>query len=176
MIIAICSPGQSMVRRWAERNAPHDLVLTVNAAAKVVESDWVCAADKVWYRGLFGDTAKRPRIGYLTAPDAINDAKAYDPGKEMRDWPSVPLIGRHHEQGRPIAWSIQSAMCFAAQLGARHVILYGADGAKSVGTIDASGYKGEDRTDDRWAREERDMAFTTEMLAGEGISVERIAP
>lgn len=176
MIIAICCPGQSFVRRWSEATSKHDLVIAVNAAAKFTESDWVCAADKVWYRGLFGSEVKPPRIGYLVSNDAVKDAKQFSPDHAVLGWENVALIHEHTKQGRPINWSVQAALCLADQLGADHVILYGADGRKSVGTIDASGYKGEDRSAERWEREESDLAFTIAMLAGRNTTVQRIEP
>lgn len=175
MIIAICCPGQSMVRRWSEAQTKHDLVIAVNAAAKLIEADWICAPDKVWYRGLFGTDVKHPRAGYLVAPDALTDARSFTTAQVLT-WDNVALIHQHKAEGRPINWGVQSALCFAEQLGADHVILYGADGRRSVGTIDASGYKGEDRTAERWEREENDLAFTIAMLASRGTTVQRIEP
>jgi hypothetical protein len=175
VIAAICCPGQSLMRRWSERTTSHDLVIAVNNAAKLIDSDWVCAADKSWYRGLFGTEIKPPRTGYLVAPDAADDAQAFT-ASQVITWENVALIHQHAKQGRPINWSVQSALCLAEQLGARHVILYGADGRRSVGPIDAAGYRGEDRTAERWEREERDIAYTVEMLAGLGTTVQRIEP
>lgn len=175
MIVAVCCPGQSLMRRWSERTVSHDLVIAVNAAAKLIESDWVCAADKSWYRGLLGSEVKHPRAGYLVAPDAAGDAKVFT-AAQVITWENVALIHQHFKEGRPVNWSVQAALCLAEQLGARHVTLYGADGRRSVGTIDASGYKGEDRTTERWEREENDLAFTIAMLAGRGTTVQRIEP
>lgn len=175
MIAAVCCPGQSLMRRWMESTTKHDLVITVNAAANLMDADWVCAADKSWYRGLLKPCVLPPRVGYLVAPDAAADARAFT-SSQVITWENVALIHRHFKEGRPVNWSVQAALCLAEQLGADHVILYGADGRRSVGTIDASGYKGEDRTAERWEREENDLAFTIAMLAGRGTTVERIAP
>lgn len=175
MIVAIACPGQSFARRWAESTVRHDAVIAVNAAAKLVDSDWVCAADPAWYRGLFGSEVKHPRSGYLVAPHAADDARAFTQA-EVITWDNVSLIHEHFKQGRPISWSVQAALCLAEQLGAREVILYGADGRRSVGTIDASGYKGEDRSAERWEREESDLAFTIAMLADRKTTVQRIEP
>lgn len=153
----------------------HDLVITVNAAANLMDSDWVCAADKSWYRGLLKPCVLPPRGGYLVAPDAEADARAFT-SSQVITWENVSLIHRHHAQGRPINWSVQAALCFADQLGASRVILYGADGRNSTGTVDAAGYGGEDRTAERWEREEHDLAYTIKMLAGLGTTVQRIEP
>ncbi len=173
MIAAICCPGQSLPAVWPPADS-HDLVFAVNSAAKLIPHDWLCAGDKSWFRGLLGDI-QRPALGILTSVDSITDAREWMPFGPIIGWDAVPLIGEHARLGRPINWSVQSAMCHAAHLGAKLVRLYGADGINSTSTIDASGYKGEDRTRDRWEREERDLAFTTELLAGSGVTVERIA-
>lgn len=175
MIVAICCPGQSLMRRWTETTASHDLLITVNAAANLMRSDWVCAADKSWYRGLLSPTV-RPRHGYLVAPDARTDALTFANGLEVLTWENVSLIHQHTAEGRPINWSVQAALCFAEQLGADEIILYGADGRNSTSTVDASGYGGEDRTPDRWEREERDLAYTIAMLNGRSTKVTRIEP
>jgi hypothetical protein len=180
MKIAICCPGQSLVRRWSERTIEYDTTIAVNAAAKVVSSDWVCAPDKVWYRGLFGDDLKQPRHGFLVAPDAYDDAKRfilrYNDPLAILTWENIALIHQHTKEGRPINWGVQSALCFAEQLGATAITLYGADGRKSISTIDASGYKGEDRTAERWEREENDIAYTFAMIRSRGTTIERIDP
>lgn len=175
MIVAICCPGQSLMRRWTESTGKHDLLITVNAAANLMRSDWVCAADKSWYRGLLSPTVP-PRRGYLVAPDARADALAFANGLEVLTWENVSLIHQHTTEGRPINWSVQAALCFAEQLGAREIFLYGADGIKSTTTVDASGYKGEDRTPDRWQREEHDLAYTIAMIQGRSTTVHRIDP
>ena len=174
MIAAIVCPGQSMMVTWPTA-AGHELVMAVNAAGKMMPHDWLCAGDKSWFRGLLGDSG-RPALGILTSPDAIADAREWMPFGPILAWDAVPLIGEHARRGRPINWSIQSAMCHAAHLGAKTVRIYGADGARSTSTVDASGYAGEDRTADRWEREENDLAFTTALLGEHGVTVERIAP
>ncbi len=58
-------------------------------------------------------------------------------------------------------------------MGARHVDLFGAD---CRGTTDVSGYEGEDRTLERWRREELDLAATFQLLADHGTTVNRVPP
>ena len=179
MIAAILCPGQSLMQTWPNAGPVYDLVLTVNTAGKLIQGDWLCAGDKSFFRGLLGD-CPRPRSGILCTPESVYGAIIWGApdiaGSQVIGWPEVPLIEEHTKRGRPINWTVQSALCFAAHLGTLHVDLYGADGAASTSTIDASGYRGEDRTAERWAREESDLSWTRTILAEFGTTVNRIAP
>ena len=175
MIVAILCPGPSLMQTWSDDGPRYDQIFTVNTAAKLVRGDWLCAGDKCFFRGLLGDTP-RPHAGILTCPDSLTDACRWAPGMLVNTWADIPLIGEHHRRGRPINWTIQAALCMAAEMGARNVDLYGADGAASTTPIDASGYRGEDRTSERWAREESDLSWTRTILAELGTIVNRITP
>jgi hypothetical protein len=62
-------------------------------------------------------------------------------------------------------------MCHAAQLGCKHLRLYGCDLA---GREDCTGYVGEDRTEDRWERERKNLDYTIALLSERGVTTERI--
>ncbi len=63
MIAAVLCPGPSLLRVWPSARQ-YDVVLAVNTAGKLMPSDWLCAGDKAFYRGLLGD-CPRPRQGIL---------------------------------------------------------------------------------------------------------------
>ncbi len=73
-------------------------------------------------------------------------------------------------------WSVQAALCHAAEAGADWIDLYGCDGAAGGTRIDCTGYAGESRGPDRWAREEKDLTHTFALLAERSIPVYRIPP
>ena len=175
MIAAVLCPGPSLMRRWPDCGVVYDVVFTVNTAAKLVRGDWLCAGDKCFFRGLLGD-APRPLAGIVTCPDSLTDACRWAPSSLVNTWADVPLIGLHARRGRPINWTVQSALCQAHALGAKHVDLYGCDGAAGGRVEDATGYRGEDRTAERWEREERDLAWTKALLAEHGTTINRIEP
>ena len=83
----------------------------------------------------------------------------------------MPLIAAHADRGRAINWSLQAALCHAAQLGAQTIDIYGCD---LIGVDDATGYKGEDRTGDRWKRENADLSFTIHILQQHNVTVRRL--
>jgi hypothetical protein len=178
MIAAIYCPGPSL--RWHVANPfefmrprDYDVTWAVNTALKLVDADWFAAGDITLFRGLVGP--HRPRLGCFTMA-ATRDQMQSDPGwanLRWRIWSDAPLIDAHERSGRPINWSLQSALCHAVALGVRHVDLYGCDLA---GTTDATGYVGEDRSADRWARERSDLDYTIALLAPHGLTVRRITP
>ncbi len=175
MIAAVLCPGPSLMRTWPMAAIIYDLVLTVNTAAKLVRGDWLCAGDKCFFRGLLGG-APRPLTGILTCPDSLTDAREWAPSSLVRTWKDSPIIDCHHARGRPINWTVQSALCHARHLGAERVDLYGCDGAAGNQVEDATGYRGEDRSAERWAREESDIEWTRSILAEFGATVHRIKP
>lgn len=176
MIAAIYCPGPSL-RTHIERKgadvllAGYDRTWAVNNALKLVDTDWLAAGDSAWFNGLLGP--HRPRVGVVTMGSnrktVADDASWRD--RAIITWDDVPLIAEHHRRGRPINWSLQSALCHATQLGAKRIEVYGCD---LVGTTDAAGYKGEDRSAERWARELLDLEFTANLLAEHGTTVTRI--
>lgn len=177
MKVAVCCPGPSLPRRWAGR-AGFDLVVAVNRAMITVpDADWLSAGDIGFYESLLPASA-RPRIGVVTM-DGHLPRIAADPtwtGRALVGWDAVPLIAEHARRGRALAWSVQVALCQAAHLGARHVDLVGCDGAAGGQVEDCTGYPGESRGADRWAREEIDLALTFTLLSELGVAVRRIEP
>ncbi len=178
MIAAIYCPGPSL-RTHIERSGVDVLLCgyqrtwAVNNALKLIRADWLAAGDSAWFNGLLGP--RRPGVGVLTMADnrkAIAGDESWK-GRVIATWGEVPLIDEHHRRGRPINWSLQSALCQAAMLDAKRIDLYGCDMA---GVEDAAGYRGEDRSDDRWERERGDLDFTITLLADHGITVNRITP
>ncbi len=178
MRVAVCCPGPSLPRRWLGR-AGYDRVYAVNRALIVVpDADWLSAGDPVFYEGLLPDGV-RPAVGALAGDDGTAEAARARPswaGVRIEGWASVPLIAAHAARGRPLAWSVQAALCHAAEAGAVAIDLVGCDGAAGGTRIDCTGYPGENRGPDRWAREEVDLALTVALLAERGIPVARIAP
>lgn len=173
MIAAICCPGQSLMKTWPSAPIVYDLVIAVNSAAKLVAADWIAASDKSWYRGLL-PADLRPRCGFCCMDDAVGDCRAFAPGCRVVAWDDIPLVSAQYRAGRPMNWTVQVALGLAQHFGAHTVDLYGADGRYSTSTVDAAGYAGEDRTAERWEREERDLAYTTDLLLSQGCTVNRI--
>ncbi len=171
--VAVLCPGPSLMRTWPLAEIVYDKVLTVNTAAKLVRGDWLCAGDKCFFRGLLGD-APRPRDGVLTCPDSLTDAREWSPRTQVDSWDAVSAIDLHRQRGRPINWTVQSALCLAKSLGALRVDLYGCDGAAGGQVEDATGYRGEDRSAERWEREASDIEWTRSILAEFGIIVHRM--
>lgn len=175
MLTAIYCPGpslQTLVARGdiTKYHGDYDLTIAVNTAIKLVTCMWLSAGDISLYRGVLGDA--RPSCGILTM-GATSELLRDDPdwtGIRYRTWNSVRLIADHKTRGRPLNWSLQAALCFAADLGATHIDIYGCDLA---GVTDASGYRGEDRSEDRWLREARDLQFTRDLLAAAGVTTTR---
>lgn len=165
---AIICPGPSLLHCGIIGD--YDLTIAVNNAIKLAEADWLCAADVVFYRGLLGEF--RPRTGVLTMDDVVQKKKTLENwgGLQWHGWSDIPLIAEHRHRDRPINWSLQAALCFAAYKGATQVDIYGCD---LVGVEDATGYGGEDRTEDRWRREARDLQFTRDLLKSFGINTTR---
>lgn len=175
--VAVCCPGPSLPARWTGR-AGYDVVYAVNRAMITVpDADWLSAGDPVLYTGLL-PSGCRPRVGAVSMGPTIAEVASLPAWAGMRwvDWQDVPLIQVHHQRGRPLAWSMQAALCHAAHIGAKHVDLFGADGAASTTPIDCTGHPGEDRTRERWGREELDLALSIELLAAAGTTVHRLSP
>lgn len=174
MIVAVCCPGPSLPRRWIGRGG-YAVVYAVNRALILVSNaDWLCAADHQFYVDLIPDGC-RPRVGVLTGDNVVNAVRWGD-DIEVRGWGSLSQTNEHEWAGRPMTWSVQSALCLAADHGATQIDLYGCDGAAGGTRIDCTGYAGENRGPDRWAREEIDLALTIRLLAERNVSVNRIAP
>ncbi len=177
MRVAVCCPGPSLPARWPGR-ADYDLVWAVNRALITVpEADWLSAGDAILYTSLL-PLECRPRIGAVTTDGTIEEISGAPSwaGIIWVGWGSIPRIHAHKAHGRPLSWSMQVALCHAGQLKAKHIDLYGADGAAGGTPIDCTGYAGEDRTPERWRREELDLALTIELLAADGIVINRISP
>ncbi len=177
MKVAVCCPGPSLPRRWAGR-AGFDRVYAVNRAMIAVpDADWLSAADVQFYQNLLPDTA-RPRQGVLTGDDVVGLVRSLASwsGRQVVGWGTVDLIAEHARRGRALAWSVQAALCHAGEAGATAIDLIGCDGAAGGTRIDCTGYAGESRGPDRWAREEIDLALTIALLAERGIHVHRISP
>lgn len=177
MKVAVCCPGPSLPRRWFGRIG-YDVVYAVNRALIAVpEADWLSAADAQFYEDLLPEDA-RPRIGVLTGDTVVDPARAKPTWSHLTivGWGSVALIAAHEHRGRPLTWSVQAGLCHAAEAGATAIDLYGCDGAAGGTRIDCTGYAGESRGPERWAREELDLALTLALLAERGVPVDRIAP
>lgn len=177
MRVAVCCPGPSLPIRWPGR-AGYDLVYAVNRALiPVSDADWLSAGDPPLFTGLLPDGC-RPRTGVVsmeTTIDQVADIPGWA-GLTWVGWRSIPLLDAHKPRGRPISWSVQVALCHAAQLGAVHIDLFGADGAASGTAFDCTGYVGEDRTPERWRREALDLDLTVALLAERSVAVHRISP
>jgi hypothetical protein len=175
--VAVCCPGPSLPRRWPGR-AGYDQVYAVNRAMITIpDADWLSAADIQFYQDLLPDDA-RPRSGVLTGNEVVDLVRSLASwsGRQVVGWGSVDLIAEHQRRGRALSWSVQAALCHAADSGAAVVDLYGCDGAAGGTRIDCTGYAGESRGPHRWAREETDLALTFALLAERGIPVHRIDP
>lgn len=171
MKAAVLCPGPSL-QFLRSPVVGYDATWAVNTALKLQDADWFSAADMPLYKGLVAD--RRPRIGALTMGSTMEKARTLPDWlgvKKWVPWSNVSFIDRHVKTGRHINWSLQAALCHAAELGAKTIDIYGCDLA---GTVDASGYGGEERTEDRWQREARDLQFTTEFLSGHGVTINRI--
>ncbi len=176
MRIAVCCPGPSLPHLWPGRFW-YDRVWAVNRALLVVpDADWLSAGDPVLYTGLLPGC--RPRVGAITMDATIPQVcdRPEWSGLAWVGWDAIPLIAAHKPHGRPLAWSVQVALCHAAQLGATAIDLYGADGAAAGTPIDCTGYAGEDRTPERWRREAADLALTRSLLAQRGVAVHSLSP
>lgn len=168
MKAAIYCPGPSLLRCVPANY--YDVSWAVNTALKIMKTDWLSAGDPCFFRGLLGE--HRPLRGVLSMGSVIDKCHDFWPTVvHWHRWSSVPLIGKHKELGRPLNWSLQAALCHAAHLGAKEIDIYGCDLA---GVEDATGYGGEERTEDRWQREARDLQFTRDLLHSAGIQTTRI--
>jgi hypothetical protein len=174
--VAIVCPGPSLPRVWRPWSADcYDLVVAVNRALLVVpDADWLSAGDEVVFRRLLPGV--RPRIGVITMTATIPEVRDLPAWRGLKwiGWKDVPLIEEHQRRGRPLAWSVQAALCLAAAKGAAAVDLYGADGIAGGQVEDCTGHPGDDRTLERWKREELDLALSTDLLAELGVAVTRI--
>lgn len=122
------------------------------------------------FRGLVGEN--RPVKGVLTMPDTIKackDKHGWINVPRWKPWDSLELLEAQNAR-RPLTWSVQAALLHA---GERHkeIHLYGVD---LCGVQDVAGYRGEERTDDRWARERKDLLSTLAVLSEHGVTVKRI--
>lgn len=176
MIAAVCCPGPSLPTVWRSAPRHYHEVWTVNTGLRILgnSANWLAAGDLTVVQALVG--RHRPMHGVLTLDDHI-PLMSKDPGwggMEWVAWSAVPLIGEHARRGRPLTWSVQSALCHAAQRGSTRIDLFGADGVASGTVIDCTGYRGEDRSADRWRREAADLDFTTALLLEHGTTVQRI--
>jgi hypothetical protein len=139
----------------------------------VVPADWLAATDVVFFQGLLGDA--RPTTGTLTGE---NTGAAIIKGDQswgwLRTWGGTRLIEQQAKTGRPIQWTVQAALLGAAEDGATEIDLHGTGGNGLP--EDCTGYRGEDRSAGRWAREADDLAYTISFLASRGVTVQRILP
>lgn len=168
---AILCPGPSLLNYDLEQLVAYDKTYAVNTAIKIYHADILSAGDITMVRGVIG--SHRPTQTLITmgsVADQIKDDPAWS-GIELCAWSSVPLIAKHKELGRPINWSVQVALCHAAHIGMQSIDLIGCD---MRGDADATGYGGEDRTEDRWKRERSDIEFTKSLLHGMGAAVHRV--
>lgn len=178
MIAAVLTPGPSLSRISSVDLSAYDVTWAVNTAIKLVRADWLAAGDPEAVKRSIGPF--RPRLGLLTmgtTAKEIENCPTWS-GIRIATWSDVPTIDEHERRGRPLSWSIQTALCHAAHLGARRIDLYGCDLYRPDfdpwQTVDAAGYQGEDRNRQRWERERRDIELTTSILAEAGATVQRI--
>ncbi len=164
MRVAVVCPGPSLPHRWLSWSADrYDLVVAVNRALLVVpDADWLSAGDPVLFTRLLPGV--RPRVGVVTMGTTVSECSGLPAwaGLAWVSWSQIPLIAKHHARGRPLNWSVQAALCHAHRLGAA--------------AIDCTGHAGEDRTPERWRREDEDLALTVQLLADAGVAVTRIPP
>ncbi len=153
MKAAVCCPGNSLLYRWPGDYA-YAGVWAVNRALLVVAADWLSAGDPT----LFNDNLlqnKYPRMGVITMADTIPQVRHLDGwgGLEWTAWEKSRHFNEH-KIGRPVNWSVQAALLHACDLGATHIDLYGCDSIHTKTREDCTGYLGQDRTLERWKREE----------------------
>lgn len=177
MIAAVYCPGPSLCSGFPSPDN-YDATWAVNTALKLVKTDWLAAGDIPIFRGILGEN--RPKIGVLTMGGTAEILQK-DPvwaSFPLVPWADVPLIDEHEKRGRPLSWSVQTALCHASHLGATQVDLYGCDVFRSDfdpwQTTDATGYEGEDRNRTRWDREREDLRLTFALLFEHGTTVLRI--
>ncbi|MBA3589962.1 hypothetical protein [Methylibium sp.] len=151
------------------------MVYAVNRALITVpDADWLSAGDMPIFQGLL-PAGLRPAVGVVTMDDVADHLRRQPGWSLLRlvGWGGVQMIAAHAARGRPLAWSVQVALCHAAE-SATSIDLYGCDGAAGGTPIDCTGYTGPDRSDERWAREELDLAVTVDLIAARGVTVHRI--
>lgn len=167
MRVAVCCPGPSLPQTWKDGDA-YDVVYAVNRALLVVRADWLSAGDICLFQTLLGGA--RPLVGTFTMVPTREMIKADKTWGRIDTWEeSRGFI--EHRAVRPINWSVQAALVHAADSGATSIDLYGAD---CTARHDCTGYEGENRNPERWAREEADLAATFGYLSGRGVCVSRI--
>lgn len=178
MIAAVLTPGPSLSRIASVDLSPYHATWAVNTAIKLVRADWLAAGDPEAVKRSIGNA--RPRLGLLTMGSTakqVADCPTWH-GLHMTTWSDIPLIEEHEKRGRPLSWSVQTALCHAAHFGAERIDLYGCDIFRPDfdpwQTADAAGYHGEDRNRQRWERERLDLELTTQLLAESGTTIKRI--
>jgi hypothetical protein len=176
MRIVICSAGPSLRQHCtAEYLIRFDLILTVNAAATVLQGDWQVSGDvESWL-----SCPRRPRHG-LCAPRTIRQACLagdYDhdgvsfQGLKSYEWQDLPIANKPTECN----YSIVAAIALAVELGATGELpILGAD--MGGGLADCSGTDHPGRTPDRWARELADLATIANHARACGASPIRVLP
>ena len=166
MRVAVCCPGPSLPTTWRGRTGS-DLVYAVNRALLVIDADWLCAGDIAFFQNLLGDS--RPRIGTFTMRDNCDAFRKIGTWGVMESWEEAPGFIAHRAI-RPVQWSMQAALIHASDKGALSIDLYGCDMRDRT---DCTGYDGENRNPERWAREAEDLKATLIYLQGRGVAVTR---
>jgi hypothetical protein len=179
--VAILCPGPSLRRTWSdELRADYIVTIGVNHACGAFAVDWLCAAD---LPTVFAKLRRLPDSGVI-APLNVIDALQSGAGAELWNegnppWDPTPWcskLGLHHwehldlaNRDAPCNYSAVAALAYAVQFRAV-VDVYGAD---MRGTAGVDGIGGENRSDERWERERRDLAA---VVARSGARVRRITP
>jgi hypothetical protein len=177
--IAILCPGPSLRRTWSdELRGSYITTIGVNHACGAFAVDWLCAAD---LPTVFAKLRRLPDTGVIT-PRNVHEAVFNGTGSELWNegnppWDPTPWRRRmsvafwEHldlaNRDAPCNYSAVAALAYAVQFRAE-VDVYGAD---MRGTAGVDGIGGENRSDERWERERRDLAA---VVARSGARVRRI--
>ncbi len=159
MTAAILCPGPSL--KALEVVPRVDLTIAVNRAALTFACDWWAARDYPMIR----DNAAKVLAIRTTANDLrgrLNRFRVLATAEELNGWCPANLLG---------TLTALLALLFAAKEGATRIDVYGADWK---GTQDYDGTEaGENRTDERWAKEAGLWQAACDWLSGRGVEVAR---
>lgn len=168
MLVSVLSPGPSLANVTRE-DLSDSLIIGVNRAVHHLRCDWWCFGDDRMYR-----TYKPDYPVEITTNEEMRRRLKLEVAVT---WES--LYPSYSPETRWYQFSFTAAIAIAASLGATQVNVYGCDWA---GASDFDGhrytFKDEEaektRTPDRWERERGIYQRTIEMLANQGVKVNRI--
>lgn len=161
--VAILCPAASLRQTWQLTDRlRYDVTIGVNHACGTFPVHWVCACDLPTIAKL----RAMPMVGIITPRNVIEALRSGEGASywaEGQVWNPKPW---HHVEacfwddltyahgGTPCNFSAPSAVACAIAWGAQEVDLFSAE-MRGTGGVD--GTTGENRSDDRWQREARDL-------------------